>query len=197
MAPMKTRMIVLMALVAWVASGAYMIFLAARWQLDLRVYRGAAQLLVHGGDPMTASFTPTRLEFTYTPFALLLFTGVSFGPFGLVETLWWFANAAALVLTLFLLIEADHRAASTPFSPERVTARRRSLAIAALVAGLATLVLEPVRIRHRLRADQLLVDVVGRRGDHGPAIDTKRIDDRIGRGDQAHTARLPGSVPET
>jgi alpha-1,2-mannosyltransferase len=143
---MRTRTIAFMATVIWIVSGAYMTFLASKWQLDLRVYREAGQLLVRGGDPMKASFTSSHLDFTYSPFALLLFTLFGAGPFGLVEALWWLVNSAALVLTLYLLIEADkrHERAGLTFV-ERRRKRWRSLAIAAAIGGIATLVLEPLR----------------------------------------------------
>jgi alpha-1,2-mannosyltransferase len=143
---MRTRTIAFMATVLWIVSGAYMTFLASKWQLDLRVYREAGQLLVRGGDPMKASFTSSHLDFTYSPFALLLFTLFGAGPFGLVEALWWLVNSAALVLTLYLLIEADkrHERAGLTFV-ERRRKRWRSLAIAAAIGGIATLVLEPLR----------------------------------------------------
>jgi alpha-1,2-mannosyltransferase len=143
---LKTRTIALFATLAWIASAGYMTFLASRWQLDLRVYREAAQLLTHGGDAMKASFTPHRLNFTYSPFALLLFTVLGFGPFGLTETLWWLVNAVALVLAIFFLIEADNRVHSANFNlAEQRESRRRQIAIATLVGGVATVGLEPVR----------------------------------------------------
>jgi alpha-1,2-mannosyltransferase len=143
---LKTRTIALLATLVWIASGGYMAFLASRWQLDLRVYRDAAQFLIHGGDAMKASFTSHGLNFTYSPFALLLFTLLGFGPFGLVEAVWWLVNATALVLTLYFLIDADNRAKSMILNVrEQRESRRRSVAIAALIAGFATLVLEPAR----------------------------------------------------
>ena len=143
---LKTRTIALLAILVWIASVGYMTVLASRWQLDLRVYREAAQLLMHGGDAMKASFTSHGLNFTYSPFALLVFTVLSFGPFGLVETLWWLVNAMALVLTIYFLIEADNRSENAkPNIAEPHESRRRFIAIAALISGCATIALEPVR----------------------------------------------------
>jgi alpha-1,2-mannosyltransferase len=143
---MKTRTIAIVATVIWVVSGTYMTFLASRWQLDLRVYREAGQLLLHGGDPMKASFTSSHLDFTYSPFALLLFTLFGFAPFSLLESLWWLANSGALVLTLYLLLMADKRTEHAGLTvSERRGMRWRCFAIAAAVGASATLVLEPVR----------------------------------------------------
>jgi alpha-1,2-mannosyltransferase len=143
---MKTRKIAFVATVLWIMSGAYMTFLASKWQLDLRVYRDAGQLLVHGGDPMKTSFTSSHLDFTYSPFALLLFTPFAVGPFGLLETLWWLVNSAALTFTLYFLIEADECPERADLTlTERRGERLRSFAIAAVIGAMATLVLEPVR----------------------------------------------------
>ncbi|HWE69932.1 MAG TPA: glycosyltransferase 87 family protein [Acidimicrobiales bacterium] len=127
-------MIALVAVVAWVVSGAYMLHFGQQWHLDLRVYRDAGHALFHGGSPFTATFTEHALPFTYTPFGLLVLSPLAFGSLGLVETLWWLVSAACLVGTVFLVL-----AASFPLPA------RRALAVAGLLGGVATLALEPVR----------------------------------------------------
>lgn len=129
-----TRVIALLAVVAWVVSGVYMLHFGPQWHLDLRVYRDAGHALFHGGSPFTANFTEHSLPFTYTPFALLVLSPLAFGSLGLVETLWWLLSAACLVATLSLVL-------ATSFT----LPARRALAVAGLLGGVATLALEPVR----------------------------------------------------
>ncbi|MGH9091298.1 MAG: glycosyltransferase 87 family protein [Acidimicrobiales bacterium] len=132
-----TALLWALAALAWLASAAYMWHFGPLWHLDLRVYRAAGRALLHHGSPFRALFTTRRLPFTYPPFALLVLTPLSFGPLGLVEGAWWLLSALALVSTLYLLIPAD--------LPGRVLPRGRRLALASLLAGAATLAIEPVR----------------------------------------------------
>jgi alpha-1,2-mannosyltransferase len=129
-----TAVIALGAAAVWVISGLYMLHFGASWHLDLRVYRAAGSSLFHGGSPFTAVFTATQLPFTYTPFALLALSPLSFGSLGLVETLWWSISAVCLVGAFTLMV-------TTAFA----TPPRRAWAVAGLVCGVATLALEPVR----------------------------------------------------
>jgi alpha-1,2-mannosyltransferase len=131
---MPTAVIACGAVCAWAVSGAYMLHYGPSWHLDLRVYRDAANALLHGGSPFTANFTVHQLPFTYTPFALLLLTSLTFGSLGLVESLWWLLSAVCLVGAVYLVITAS-----------LTLPARRALAVAALLCGVATLALEPVR----------------------------------------------------
>jgi alpha-1,2-mannosyltransferase len=131
---MPTKLIAVGAVVAWVVSGAYMLHYGPSWHLDLRVYRDAGNALLHGGSPFTANFTVHQLPFTYTPFALLALTPLAFGSLGLVETLWWLLSAVCFVGAVYLVLNASF---TLPV--------RRALAVAALLCGVATLALEPVR----------------------------------------------------
>ena len=131
---MPTKLIALGAVVAWLVSGAYMLHYGPSWHLDLRVYRDAGNALLHGGSPFTANFTVHQLPFTYTPFALLALTPLAFGSLGLVETLWWLLSAACFIGAVYLVLTASFTLPA-----------RRSLAVAALLCGVATLALEPVR----------------------------------------------------
>ncbi len=130
---MPTKVIAVGAVVAWVASGAFMLHYGPSWHLDLRVYRDAGNALVHGGSPFTATFTVHHLPFTYTPFALLALT-LAFGSLGLVETLWWLVSVVSFVGAVYLVVTASFTIPA-----------RRALAVAALLCGVATLALEPVR----------------------------------------------------
>ncbi len=122
------------ALVAWAVSAAYMIRFGASWHLDLRVYRAAGHSLFHGGSPYTETFTVSRLPFTYTPFALFVLSPLSLADLGLVEWIWWALSAFCLVAAARLMLDAAFAVAA-----------RRAWALAALLGGVATLALEPVR----------------------------------------------------
>jgi alpha-1,2-mannosyltransferase len=131
---LPTRWIAVAAVVVWLLFGAYTFHFGATWHLDLRVYRAAGHALYHGGSPFTAYFTANHLPFTYTPFALLVLSPLALGRLGLVETLWWLISAAALIVTLALLL----------FESFTLPARR-VWALSGLLAGVASLALEPVR----------------------------------------------------
>ncbi len=129
-----TPAITVAAVGVWVLSAAYMAHFGDSWHLDLRVYRDAAHSLTHGGHPFTEYYTASHLPYTYTPFALAAMVPLSLGPLGLAEWLWWALGAASLVWVLYLV------------SGETLAwDRGRRLAVAALVAGVSTLALEPVR----------------------------------------------------
>lgn len=132
-----TPVIGTLAVVVWIASAFYMWRFGRSWHLDLRVYRAAARSLLDHGSPFLSRFTSDHLPFTYSPFALLVLIPLSFGSLGLIEGAWWLVNSAALVVTLYLLIS---RSALLP-----TASKTRNIAIASLLGGAATLVLEPVR----------------------------------------------------
>lgn len=131
---LPTRWIAASAIVVWLASGVYMFHFGASWHLDLRVYREAGRALYHGGSPFTTYFTANHLPFTYTPFALVVLSPLSFGRLGLVETLWWLISAASLVGAAALMLTASSSMSA-----------RRAWAVAGLLCGVASLALEPVR----------------------------------------------------
>jgi alpha-1,2-mannosyltransferase len=142
----RTRTISAIAIVIWLAAAGYMLLFAARWQLDLQVYRAAGHLLFAGGNPFDTRFTRSRLPFTYPPFALMILSPFSFGSFGLIETIWWLLSGAALVATLYFFLEAERRWPARGLPADgATTARGRSLALAAALGGAACLALEPLR----------------------------------------------------
>jgi alpha-1,2-mannosyltransferase len=141
-----TGVLVAVAVVVWLLSALYMWHFGSSWHLDLRVYRAADRKLFAGGNPFVGLFTTNKLPFTYPPFALVALSPLSFGPLGLVEALWWLISSAALVATLFVLLEAERgRATRIVEGSNERRLRLRSLAIAAAVGAVATLALEPVR----------------------------------------------------
>ena len=131
---LPTRWIAVAAVVVWLVSGAYMLHFGASWHLDLRVYRAAGHALYHGGSPFTVDFTANRLPFTYPPFALLVLSPLSLGRLGTIETLWWLISVAAIIGTVALMLLSS-----------TALPARRIWAVAALVSGVASLALEPVR----------------------------------------------------
>lgn len=121
-------------LATWGFIAFYLAHWGSGWALDLRVYRAAAADLLNGGSPYTTSYTSSRLLFTYPPFALLVFTPLSFGSLALVKALWWLLNETALTVLLMIALET---ALSLP--------RRRALLAAGAIGGAATIALEPLR----------------------------------------------------
>jgi alpha-1,2-mannosyltransferase len=122
------------ATLMWLVSGAVMVRFGAHWHLDLRVYRDAGHALFTGGSPYSSYFTEGHLPFTYTPFALLVLSPLSLGPLGLVEAAWWSVSGACLIAVAYMML-------TTAFPMPR----RRAMAVAGLLGGLATIGLEPVR----------------------------------------------------
>lgn len=131
---LPTWCIAVASIAIWLLSGAYMVHFGASWHLDLRVYRAAGHTLYHGGSPFTSYFTANHLLFTYTPFALLVLSPLTFGPLGLVETGWWLLSAVSMVVAAFLLLRSTFAMPSG-----------RAWAVAGLMGGAASLGLEPVR----------------------------------------------------
>ena len=142
----STRRISVAAGISMSAAALYMVHFGTRYQLDLRVYRAASVVLVHGDDPYTKVFTAHRLSFTYPPSAMLVLAPLAFFRIGVDEVLWWLANVMSLVASMYLIF--GHDLGSRPLLRERRflwSPDPRRLVIAVLVAGLALLALEPVR----------------------------------------------------
>ena len=131
---LPTWCIAVASIAIWLLSGAYMLHFGASWHLDLRVYRGAGHALYYGGSPFTSYFTANHLLFTYTPFALLVLSPLTFGVLGLVEAGWWLLSAVSMVVAAFLLLRTTFTMTSS-----------RAWAVAGLLGGAASLALEPVR----------------------------------------------------
>jgi len=120
--------------VAWAIDAVVMLVWGRGWSLDLRVYLLAGRAFLHGSPVYSAFFTTQHLPFTYPPFGLVVLSPLSVLPIPVTEVLWWVLDAVALTATVFLALP---RAASLR------TRDRWWLAFA--IAGVAALVLEPVR----------------------------------------------------
>jgi alpha-1,2-mannosyltransferase len=102
--------------------------------LDFQVYRDAAHNMLHGGTTYLTHFTFKRLNFTYPPFALLLFTALALLPALVTLALWWAVNLFALVTFVYLALR------SLTQLPIRVL-----LPASLVITGASCLWLEPVR----------------------------------------------------
>jgi alpha-1,2-mannosyltransferase len=102
--------------------------------LDFAVYRDAATNMLHGGVTYRAHFTLIHLNFTYPPFALLLFSVLTVTSRLVVLAIWWLLSSAALVIFVILALN------SLTELPRRIVVPA-SLAL----CGASCLFLEPVR----------------------------------------------------
>ncbi|WP_020574768.1 glycosyltransferase 87 family protein [Actinopolymorpha alba] len=69
--------------------------------VDLKVYVYTGQVLLDGGDILTARTPDTQLAFIYPPFAALLSVPLVYVPYTLLQVLWTAFNALAVVYVLF------------------------------------------------------------------------------------------------
>jgi alpha-1,2-mannosyltransferase len=96
---------------------------------DLEVYRAGGARILHGG-PLYDGYVFWVLDFTYPPFAAVLFTPLALIPSGLLKIIFTTINLAALVAVVWLCL--------------RALDRERRPAVVITLTGLLFL-LEPVR----------------------------------------------------
>ncbi len=125
----------ILAIAAWLVVGAYSLVFGRHWFLDLSIYKAAGHAMLEGLDPYQLTFSVHHLPYTYTPFGLFLFGPLSLLPFAMLQVVWWVLTAAALTSALYVAVRE---------STERF-GRRRALSLAALIAAVCSLALEPVR----------------------------------------------------
>ena len=128
------RLVPAAGVVAWALDALVMGVWGRGWSLDLRVYLLAGRAFLRGMPVYPAYFTTQHLPFTYPPFALAVLSPLSVLPIPATEVLWWAIDAAALTATVAIALKRSE--------PLR-TADRWWVALA--LAGVAALVLEPVR----------------------------------------------------
>ena len=83
---------------AVLAGGALCIYLAVwahKYGLDLRVYRDSATTFIDGHNPYLLTFTKSRLDFTYPPFALVVLSPLTWASFAVTQWLLWGVSIAA------------------------------------------------------------------------------------------------------
>lgn len=102
--------------------------------LDFQVYRDAASSMLHGGAVYQQRFAFANLNFTYPPFALLIFSVLTVSTPSIMLAVWTLLSCTALVVFVALTL-------STLTKWPRLIIILTSL----FLSGLSCLVLEPVR----------------------------------------------------
>jgi alpha-1,2-mannosyltransferase len=70
---------------------------------DLEVYRDGARLWIHGHDPYSHVFTRYRLEFTYPPFALAVFSPIALVPLAVAKWSFWLIDVLAVASAVVIV----------------------------------------------------------------------------------------------
>jgi len=128
------RMAALTAVAAWCVVVAFVARACIPRSLDLRVYRDAASVVLHGGAPYAVTFTSQHFAFTYPPFALFFFAPLT--ALNLHTAIWAFDATGAACLVVALAICAR---------TETTWSWTRCWVLAALIGGVSCLALEPLR----------------------------------------------------
>jgi alpha-1,2-mannosyltransferase len=89
---------------AAIAAVAYLSIFGRRYGLDLRVYRDSVDYWRSGRNPYLATFTESRLPFTYPPFALVALSPLTWASFHITQWLLWVASIAAATASVVLVL---------------------------------------------------------------------------------------------
>ncbi len=127
-------MMAITSLSIWCVAVAFVARTCVPRSLDLRVYRAAAHLALHGGAPYATLYTAQHFAFTYPPFALFFLAPLS--EVSLFAAVWTLAVIGAVLLVVTLALSA-RRTTSWTWA--------RCWVLASLLGGLSCLALEPVR----------------------------------------------------
>ena len=122
------------SLAAWCVVVAFVARACVPRSLDLRVYRDAASLVLHGGAPYAVTFTSQHFAFTYPPFALFLFAPLT--ALDLHAAIWALDLTGALCLVVALALCARR---------DTTWSWTRCWVTASLLGGVSCLALEPLR----------------------------------------------------
>jgi alpha-1,2-mannosyltransferase len=125
---------VIVALLAWGFAASYLIVFGSHWLLDLRTYRAGVRAVVDGRHLYSIELTRIKLLYTYPPFGIFATFPLGFGPLRLVEVLFWIVDAGAATSCVYFAIGL-----ATDLRGKKI------LALSAAVAGICTMLLEPVR----------------------------------------------------
>ena len=98
----SVRAAVLIAAV--LAAAIYLWVWGRRDGLDLRVYRDSVTAWRSGNNPYLASFTASRLSFTYPPFALLALSPLTWASFPVTLWLLWAADIGSATVCVVLVL---------------------------------------------------------------------------------------------
>jgi alpha-1,2-mannosyltransferase len=113
---------------------AYLIVWGRRYGLDLKVYRGSVQAWHRGLNPYDGTYTASRLDFTYPPFALLVLSPLAWGSFAVTQWLMWAVSIAAATASVVIVLR-----------DRGVAGGVRLWCVSFAWTGAAVLVLEPAR----------------------------------------------------
>jgi alpha-1,2-mannosyltransferase len=124
------------AAAAAAASGliVYLTVWGRRYGMDLQIYRDSVNSWTSGQNPYLATFTQSRLAFTYPPFALFVLSPLTWASFSVTQWLLWTASVAAATGSAVLVLRAGGA---------QVTKRLCSMAFA--WSCVSVIALEPVR----------------------------------------------------
>jgi alpha-1,2-mannosyltransferase len=81
----------------------YLVFWGAGFGTDLLVYRDGATQWLAGHDPYRTSYTPDHLNFTYPPFALIIFSADVWTPFLMTKWIFWGSDVVMLTCVLYVI----------------------------------------------------------------------------------------------
>ncbi|MCF2527072.1 glycosyltransferase 87 family protein [Yinghuangia soli] len=124
--------VVLSAVAAYVAST--VVWPAYYWMADLRVYRAGGRIVLSAGRPLyDGPVLGLDMEFTYPPFAAVVFAPLAVLPLGLVKVLWIVLCAACLYGTVRIVLA------------RLIGSRHRDIAVLAVLMSGALMFVEPVR----------------------------------------------------
>jgi alpha-1,2-mannosyltransferase len=102
--PKTTPWPYVIAAFAAVAAIAYLSIWGRRYGLDLKVYRDSVSFWESGKNPYLATFTQSRLPFTYPPFALLALAPFTWAAFPVIQWLLWVVSIAAATGSVVLVL---------------------------------------------------------------------------------------------
>jgi alpha-1,2-mannosyltransferase len=128
------RMLAITSLSVWCVAVAFVARTCVPRSLDLRIYRAATRLALHGGAPYATLYTSQHFAFTYPPFALFFLAPLS--EVSLHAAVWTLAVLGAVALVAALALSA-RRAIGWTWA--------RCWVLASLLGGVSCLALEPVR----------------------------------------------------
>jgi alpha-1,2-mannosyltransferase len=98
------------------------------WMPDFKVYYTGGLAILHGSPLYAVKSGPFNLQFTYSPFAGLLFVPLALVPVEVGEVVWTMLNVLAMVAVSWMALDMMH-----------ISDGRRRLAIAFVVAVASTL----------------------------------------------------------
>lgn len=128
------RMLAVTSLSVWCVALAFVARTCVPRSFDLRIYRAATRVALHGGAPYATLYSSEHLPFTYPPFALFFLAPLA--EVSLHAAVWSLDVLGAIALVVALALSA-RRATSWSWA--------RCWVLASLLGSVSCLALEPVR----------------------------------------------------